>query len=111
MKFVEAKCPNCSANLEFSSESQNFGCKDCESAFTSQQLSEIYPQKEEHKLNITEPEKTAEDLEQEKLFSECSSLYTCPSCGAAVVTEETTSATQCVYCLSPVILTGRLSGE
>ncbi|MCL2036388.1 MAG: hypothetical protein FWG83_03260 [Oscillospiraceae bacterium] len=112
MEVVQYKCPNCSANLEFQAASQDFGCKFCDSAFSSEQLKEIYPQKEEHVLDQTEPPKTAEELEQEAQFAEYSALYNCPSCGAAVVTENnTTSATKCVYCLSPVILTGRLSGE
>ncbi|MCL2071293.1 MAG: hypothetical protein FWH07_03555 [Oscillospiraceae bacterium] len=111
MEVVQYKCPNCGANLEFKSGEQNFGCDYCESAFTSEQLSEIYPEKEHHILDEPEPPKTAEELEEEALFSEYSALYNCPSCGAAVVTDSTTSATQCVYCLSPVILTGRLSGE
>jgi len=111
MEVVQYKCPNCSANLEFQATSQDFGCKYCDSAFSSQQLAEIYPQKEEHRLDIAEPVKTEQDIEQECQFADNNSLYSCPSCGAAVVTEKTTSATHCVYCLSPVILTGRLSGD
>ncbi|MDR2465218.1 MAG: TFIIB-type zinc ribbon-containing protein [Streptococcaceae bacterium] len=38
-------------------------------------------------------------------------LFSCPNCGAQIVTESTTAATTCIYCHSPVILTGRLSGE
>ncbi|MCL1789476.1 MAG: hypothetical protein FWG33_03885 [Oscillospiraceae bacterium] len=111
MEVVQYKCPNCGANLEFKAGEQNFGCDFCESAFTNEQLAEIYPQKEEHKLDVAEPVKTAEELEQEAEFGEYNALYNCPSCGASVVTDANTSATQCVYCLSPVILTGRLSGE
>jgi len=36
--------------------------------------------------------------------------YVCDSCGAEVVTEDTTSATFCYYCHNPVLLTSRLSG-
>lgn len=38
-------------------------------------------------------------------------LYTCPSCGAELVTDATTAATECYYCHNPVVLTGRLSAE
>ena len=38
-------------------------------------------------------------------------VYTCPSCGAEVVTDETTAATFCYYCHNPVVLEGRVSGE
>lgn len=37
-------------------------------------------------------------------------LYTCPSCGAEIVTDETTAATRCFYCQNPVVLQGRLEG-
>ena len=36
--------------------------------------------------------------------------YTCPSCGAQIVTDGTTAATFCYYCHNPVVLSGRLSG-
>jgi len=111
MEVVQYKCPNCSANLEFGAGSQMFECKFCDSEFSNQQIAEIYPQKEEHKLDVAEPVKTEQELQEECVFAEMSVLYNCPSCGAGVVTEKNTSATHCVYCLSPVILTGRLSGE
>lgn len=38
-------------------------------------------------------------------------LYNCPSCGAQIVTDETTAATFCYYCHNPVVLTGRLKGK
>lgn len=37
-------------------------------------------------------------------------IYTCPSCGAEIVTDETTAATFCFYCHNPVVLEGRLDG-
>ena len=38
-------------------------------------------------------------------------LYTCPSCGAQIVTDATTAATFCYYCHNPVVLAGRLTGS
>jgi len=38
-------------------------------------------------------------------------IYTCPSCGAEIVTDETTAATFCFYCHNPIVLKGRLDGE
>ncbi len=111
MEVVQYKCPNCGANLEFNAGEQNFSCKYCDSGFSSEQLAEIYPENEYHPLDTKEPEKTKEMLEDEAEFAEYNALYNCPGCGAAVVTEATTSATKCFYCHSPVILTGRLSGE
>lgn len=38
-------------------------------------------------------------------------VYVCPSCGAEIVTDPTTAATECYYCHTPVVLSGRVSGE
>ncbi len=38
-------------------------------------------------------------------------VYHCASCGAEIVTDETTAATFCYYCHNPVVLEGQLSGE
>ena len=57
----------------------------------------------ESQLNEKE---TANDTEFEG-----ASVYVCPSCGAELVTSDTTAATMCYYCHNPVILTGRLSAE
>lgn len=37
--------------------------------------------------------------------------YSCPSCGAEIVADETTAATECVYCGNPSIMPGQLSGD
>ena len=37
--------------------------------------------------------------------------YTCPSCGAQIVTDDTTGATTCYYCHNPVVLTDKFDGE
>ena len=36
---------------------------------------------------------------------------TCPNCGAGVICDSLTASTRCHFCHTPVILTGRLSGE
>lgn len=48
---------------------------------------------------------------EEEGKEETAVLYTCPSAGAQIVTTETTAATSCLYCHSPVVLEGRLQGE
>ena len=37
--------------------------------------------------------------------------YACPNCGATVACEGNTVATECVYCHTPVIHRGKLSGQ
>ena len=38
-------------------------------------------------------------------------LYSCPSCGAQVVTDDTTAATTCYYCHNPIVLMDKLGDE
>ena len=38
-------------------------------------------------------------------------IYHCPSCGAEIITDDTTAATFCFYCHNPIVLAGRLEGK
>lgn len=87
-------CPNCGAPLHFSPEIQKSKCDYCLSEFTDKELSEI---------NQAIEEKAAKG----GLLKE----YVCDSCGAQVVTEDTTAATYCYYCHNPVLVTSRLTGQ
>lgn len=103
MAVVAYKCPSCGAPLEFSPESQKFECAYCGSSYTEEELLAAAPaQSEEQTLSPEEAEAAGEEE---------AVLYTCPSCGAQIVTTATTAATHCLYCHSPVVLEGRLKGE
>lgn len=106
MPVVQYKCPNCGGPLEFNAEKQMFCCEYCLSDFTEEQIKQVFKDNEEKDLT------KAQDEEKEKeAFEEGTTVYTCPNCGATVMGDSTTSATFCFYCHSPVILSGRLSGE
>ena len=100
MDAVQYKCPACGAGLKFNAEKQDFVCEYCDSVFKEEDFF-----KKDETLNNPSPE-TAEREELENAV-----LYTCPSCGAQIVTDETTAATNCYYCSNPVVLSGRLTGE
>lgn len=94
MAVVSYKCPNCGGGLVFRPELQKSKCDFCLSEFTDEQLQRI----------------------TEKLAARAGTAgrlvaYVCNSCGAEVVTEDTTAATFCYYCHNPVLLADRLSGE
>ena len=60
----------------------------------------------------TEVPSAPEEPAQEETKDESGAVvYSCPSCGAQIVTEESTAATFCYYCHNPVILSGRLEGK
>ena len=99
MAVMTYKCPNCGGGLTFDPKTQKLTCEYCMSEFA-----------EEDVAGGQEPETVSVEAEKSEL-SEEAVIYTCPSCGAEIVTEETTAATFCYYCHNPVVLSGRVSGE
>lgn len=115
MAVVTYKCPNCDGGLIFDAESQKFHCEFCLSYFTEEELVKAGQAKTEEKVineeQTQERENTQEvtDSEKEKDFH--AAMYTCPSCGAEVVVDDTTAASQCCFCHNPVVISGRLDGK
>lgn len=97
MAIKSFKCPSCGAGLSFKPELSKFRCDYCLSEFTEAEISDLY------KEDNTKVETL---LDQNHLAS-----YNCNSCGATVVTDDTTTSTFCYYCHNPVILSDRLAGD
>lgn len=93
MSAISLKCPNCDGELMFDPGTQKYKCEYCNSLFSQDEI---------------ESEEEAASAESE---SGEGALYTCPSCGAQIVTDATTAASFCYYCHNPVILKGRLEGD
>ena len=129
-EMIQYKCPNCGAGVSFSGSEQKMRCPYCESEFTMKEASVFAS----HSGSVeSESESWAEsadhvEVEEAPVFhgeihadstgnswngSEDSKfgIYTCSSCGAELICDDTTAATRCPYCDNNVILKGRLSGE
>lgn len=100
MDVFTYKCPNCDGPLEFLPQMQQFHCNYCASDFNREVL---IPAAAEQTVEEV-PASAAQEIAG-------AAVYSCPSCGAEVATDETTAATFCYYCHNPVILSGRLDGE
>lgn len=116
LKTVTYQCPNCNAALEYDNALGKFKCGYCDSKFTEQDIKKHFAENESTSLSQEnlEAERAAAQDEgniQAEEFSGASALYTCPNCGAGVICDSLTSSTRCHFCHTPVILTGRLSGE
>lgn len=90
------KCPSCGAGIEFKPALQKFHCDYCLSEYREEEIANIYK-------DVTGNQ--GHGGENQRLAS-----YECNSCGAKVVTDDTTTATFCYYCHNPVIISGRLIG-
>ncbi len=111
VQTVTYQCPNCNAPLEFDAHSGKFKCFYCDSTFTDKEIEDIFGKRDEKvDLEGAEPELTEDQAIQEE-FSGQSALYSCPNCGAGVICDSLTSSTRCHFCHTPVVLSGRLSGE
>lgn len=120
MATISIKCPNCGGGLQFDPSAQNYECEYCLSRFTQEELEKIAPEirdgqsgRESGGSGGTQApdDKTAEGAAAHDDAAENARVYSCPSCGAEIVTDETTAASFCFYCHNPVILQGRLNGK
>lgn len=94
MSVITYKCPNCGAPLKFDADGQDWKCEFCLSSFQEEQIKVI-----EDKLPI------------EDEYASKARVYSCSSCGAEIMTDDTTAATFCYYCHNPAIIPKQLSGD
>ena len=125
MDSVTYKCPNCDGGLEFDPESQKFKCGYCLSQFVEAELKKQEPDAGQNSEKQA-ADKKSESATTESIYGSSTDgaadggvededssvvLYSCPSCGAEIVTDETTASTYCYYCHNPVVLSGKLEGK
>ncbi|MGM9988928.1 MAG: hypothetical protein ACI35O_17105 [Bacillaceae bacterium] len=110
MSVVAYRCPNCGADIHFNPELQTCKCEFCLSSFSVEEL--------EAKLNnqlteesVTETIEESVNPEEWAKVDENTTLYSCPNCGAQIITDSTTAATFCCYCHNPVVIATQLSGN
>ena len=115
MSVISFKCPNCDGELIFDPASGAYKCEYCGSKFTQEELDAMKPAEEQEKpagtMDGSQASENTDGTQEEKKTEEEAVIYTCPSCGAQIVTDATTAATFCYYCHNPVVLSGRLSGN
>lgn len=117
MAVISFKCPNCDGELIFDPATGQYKCEYCGSTFTQNELDHMTPEEStERKAGAfsgytEETDVTGGDTQNRNESQTDAVMYTCPSCGAEIITDATTAATFCYYCHNPVILGGRLSGE
>ena len=94
-ELQDFKCPNCGGRLEYNGASRKLKCPYCDGTFDPESFGE------EKEFTIENETWDENDL----------SVYTCKSCGGAIITDENTVATACPYCGNPVVLSGNVKGD
>ena len=102
MDVLTYQCPQCGAPLTFHEDTQRWDCAFCMGSFDVETLKKLEQEKQKNQDN-PEPETPQQDAAS-------MTEYTCPQCGAHIVTEETTAATFCVFCQNPTIFPEKLQG-
>lgn len=90
---IQYQCPSCGADLHYDSQSGMLSCDSCG-----------------HTMPVSQyQESSAQRIEE---FGENEgNQYQCQNCGAILITDLETTATNCSFCGAPMVLGDRLSGE
>ncbi|MDD5934858.1 MAG: hypothetical protein PUC65_04715, partial [Clostridiales bacterium] len=122
---TQYKCPNCGSDLSFDVDSGMLKCPSCCKTMPIDQV----PKSESNNIsNDATPD--VDMFNPNNIQDECSYEYTgerntpkstfsdsdvheyqCNNCGAIILAERDTTATNCSFCGSPVVLADRLSGN
>ena len=104
------RCPCCGASLVFGGLSQQLDCPSCGNSFPVETIQEI----DSIQLENTSDEQMTWQMAENGGFSaqEGASLkaYRCEACGAEIIRDDVTAATECVYCGNPTIMPDVLTG-
>ena len=101
------KCPACGAGIAFDPGLGQYRCDFCRSQFTQDEMNALTAKRNasQRRTETIQREGPGSRVDEDHVHG-----YHCQSCGAEVVTTDTTTATFCYYCHNPVIITGRLRG-
>ena len=127
-------CLNCGGPVHFDAATGKVKCDYCDSIFTIEQVKKYYEERNQRaRENAAEAAQanaagsasqqgpTAEDLGASAPNVETAAgddwggdtsrlkVYHCSNCGAELITDETTAATNCPYCGNPTVIPGQFS--
>ena len=113
-RITNYQCPACTGPLRFDPVTGKLVCDHCGSSYETAEIEALYAQADE---NAAQAAQAAEEVgtPEGSPWSEAEEaglkVYTCPSCGAELICDQTTAATSCPYCGNPSIVPGELSGS
>lgn len=110
-QLTNYQCPACTGPLHFDGASGKLVCDFCGSSYDTAEIEAMYAQKEAAAETAAQ-NKEAPPPDSVWSENEAAGLrsYSCPSCGAELICDETTAATSCPYCGNPTVIAGQFSG-
>ena len=112
---VAYKCLNCGGPLTFQPGKPTVTCEYCDTEFEVATLEKMYAKQEELAAKAQEAKEAkwkTDEAGTEWSVDEAQLMkaFTCSACGAEIVCDENTMATECVYCGNPTMLPHRFEG-
>lgn len=128
------QCPACTGPLHYSAKSDKLACDYCGSSFDVAEIEALYARKEAEaaaakqaadvkaeaaqaaKAEAAEAAAASSGWDTSDLSRDWGAeadglrVYSCPSCGAELICDQSTAATACPYCGNPAIVPGQFSG-
>lgn len=128
------QCPACTGPLHYSAKSGKLACDYCGSSFDVAEIEALYARKEAEaaaakqaadakaeaaqaaKAKAAEAAAASGGWDTSDLSRDWGAeadglrVYSCPSCGAELICDQSTAATACPYCGNPAIVPGQFSG-
>ncbi|MDO4741584.1 MAG: hypothetical protein Q4A66_13030, partial [Eubacteriales bacterium] len=98
-------CPCCGAPLSYGAQSGKLECASCGNQFDIEAMDAIAVEDNGKKVQFESAAESFGASETQQMHA-----YICRSCGAELMTESTTTATECPYCGSPTVLPDRIAG-
>ena len=103
MSTIAYQCPCCGAPLAYGAGSGKLECAACGNSYELDALEAMNESQETGSIQFDMPTETFDESEAAQMRA-----YICQGCGAELMTEETTTATECPYCGSPTVLPERI---
>ncbi|MBR3927396.1 MAG: hypothetical protein IKJ65_00180 [Clostridia bacterium] len=104
MSTIAYKCPCCASPLAYGAESGKLDCASCSNSFDLESIEAMQIDDTKSGVKFERPTERFDSSDGEQIAA-----YTCQSCGAELMTEGTTTATECPYCGSHTILPERIN--
>ena len=112
---VSYKCPKCGAPLTFLPGHNHVTCEFCDAKISIAEMDALFAQKQEKAVQAAEKKEVRWNIENvsgtwDDAETAHMMIQTCSSCGAELVSDGNTMATECAYCGSPNMIPRRFDG-
>lgn len=105
MSTINYKCPACGSSLTYDGKSGKLVCGACGNEFELEDMEAMDLDREGSNVTFDVTAESFDAADDAGLDA-----YHCKMCGAELICEDTTTATECPYCGSPTILPERIQG-